>query len=36
MNTPKNIPSNLLSEYLANKAVHMKVPLSGTFELSPV
>lgn len=36
MNTPNNTVGRRLSDYLASKAIHMKVPLSGTFELSPV
>lgn len=32
----ENVAKFGLSEYLAQKAIHMKVPLSGTFELSPV
>ena len=36
MNTPNQTTGNALSEYLARKATHFKVPLSGTFELSPV
>lgn len=36
MNTQKQVPGNALSDYLARKATHFKVPLSGTFELSPV
>lgn len=36
MNTQQNQNDRFLSEYLAGKALRMKVPLSGTFELSPV
>lgn len=36
MTTLENVARVGLSEYLAKKAIHMKVPLSGTFELSPV
>ena len=36
MNTPVNKPGGFLTDYLAGKALRMKVPLSGTFELSPV
>lgn len=36
MNISENKPYRSLSEYLAGKAIHLKVPLSGTFELSPV
>lgn len=36
MNTIDNTKIRGLSDYLASKAVSMKVPLSGTFELSPV
>lgn len=36
MNTPINNSGRGLSEYLAQKAIRMNVPLSGTFELSPV
>lgn len=36
MNTSKSDSGPRLSNYLASKAIHMKVPLSGTFELSPV
>lgn len=36
MNPPNNNVGRRLSEYLAGKAIRMKVPLSGTFELSPV
>ena len=31
-----NIPNKMLTEYLYNKASGMRIPLSGTFELSPV
>ena len=30
-----NLPSRPLTDYLYAKATHMKVPISGTFELSP-
>ena len=36
MNIPQNNAVRGLSDYLAGKAIRMKVPLSGTFELSPV
>lgn len=36
MNTQQKQGDRRLSDYLAEKAVRMKVPLSGTFELSPV
>ncbi|MBQ8833659.1 MAG: radical SAM protein [Oscillospiraceae bacterium] len=36
MNTPNMIPGRALTDYLYNKASHLRVPLSGTFELSPV
>lgn len=36
MNTPNNNTGRRLSDYLAAKAIQMKIPLSGTFELSPV
>lgn len=36
MNTQQNHPNRLLTDFLADKAVRMNVPLSGTFELSPV
>lgn len=36
MNTPTTRPGRKLSDLLVQKAIRMKVPLSGTFELSPV
>ena len=36
MSTPVNPVGRRLSAFLTDKAIHMKVPLSGTFELSPV
>lgn len=36
MNTLEHITGRRLTDYLASKAIHLKVPLSGTFELSPV
>ena len=36
MNTPNTNGAIRLSDFLASKAIRMKVPLSGTFELSPV
>lgn len=36
MSTRENPSGARLSDYLAQKAIWMKVPLSGTFELSPV
>lgn len=36
MNNPNMIPGRALTDYLYNKASHLRVPLSGTFELSPV
>ena len=36
MNTPEPNTGRRLTDYLAGKALQMKVPLSGTFELSPV
>lgn len=34
--TEKNIINTRLSDYLAQKALRLNIPLSGTFELSPV
>ena len=36
MNTPNQPVGRRLSDYLESKAIHMNIPLSGTFELSPV
>ena len=36
MNAPEYSAVRSVSDYLAQKAIRMKVPLSGTFELSPV
>lgn len=36
MNTQENITSRRVSDYLAQKAIQLNLPLSGTFELSPV
>ena len=36
MNAPEYNAVRSVSDYLAQKAIRMKVPLSGTFELSPV
>lgn len=36
MNSRNNNTGIMLTDYLARKAIAMKVPLSGTFELSPV
>ena len=36
MNIQENITSRRLSDYLAQKAIQLNLPLSGTFELSPV
>lgn len=36
MNTPNPIPESNLTEYLYRKASRGRIPLSGTFELSPV
>lgn len=36
MNTQQNPNNRRLSDWIAGKAIRMKVPLSGTFELSPV
>lgn len=36
MNIPIDIPQHQLTEYLYNKASRARIPLSGTFELSPV
>ncbi len=36
MNIPNMIPSRALTDYLYNKAGKLRIPLSGTFELSPV
>lgn len=36
MNTRENITSRRVSDYLAQKAIQLNLPLSGTFELSPV
>ena len=36
MMEPNNLPSRALTDFLYAKASRMKVPLSGTFELSPV
>ena len=36
MNSPNNNVGRSLTDRLASKAVYMSVPLSGTFELSPV
>ena len=31
-----NVPGRALTDYLYSKACHFKIPLNGTFELSPV
>lgn len=36
MNTHENGKGHNITDYLASKALYLKVPLSGTFELSPV
>lgn len=36
MSTPNNNVGRRLTEFLASKATRMRIPLSGTFELSPV
>ena len=36
MNTANNLPGRALTDYLYNKAGRLRIPLSGTFELSPV
>ena len=36
MNPAEGNPYRSLSDYLASKAIQMKLPLSGTFEVSPV
>lgn len=36
MNAPKRKVSSRFSDYLDGKAIYKKIPLSGTFELSPV
>ncbi|MBP3704933.1 MAG: hypothetical protein J6I98_05295, partial [Clostridia bacterium] len=36
MNTPRTLPGRVLTDYLQAKAGRMRIPLSGTFELSPV
>lgn len=36
MNTQENITGRRVSDYLAQKAIQRNLPLSGTFELSPV
>ena len=36
MNIPNIIPGMALTDYLYNKAGKLRIPLSGTFELSPV
>ena len=36
MNTYDGIKKGRITDYLANKALQMKIPLCGTFELSPV
>lgn len=36
MNAPTKIPGRQLTDYLYSKASKLRIPLSGTFELSPV
>lgn len=36
MNTPRTIPGKALTDHLYAKATNFRIPLSGTFELSPV
>lgn len=36
MNNPQSLPRRALTDYLQAKASRMRIPLSGTFELSPV
>ena len=36
MNIPQSLPGRALTDYLKAKASRLRIPLSGTFELSPV